>query len=389
MEPVAYLPVVGLAVLVVLAVDRLVARLGDRDPATRRPRAPRVGSGGPGFGDIVEIFQPTARFRHEEAERQRHDLVQPGDADPHWTVDLEHGTVLVPAEPGATGATGTAATTRAAGRQEPAGDRPPTTPRHRPRLAEVADGVWVATPRTWMTTSTVVVGPDGRCLVVDPALDVDEVTDLAAEIARRGWTPVVGFSTHPHWDHVLWTAGLGRGPRWATPIGARRAATEHEALRHECDAQSPGHDHALTGRLTPLPDGSAAVPWDGLRAVVVPYPAHCTGSAALVLPGAAVLIAGDMLSDLEIPLLDETSADPVGDYRTALEVLEAAATRYDVRQVVPGHGTVGDAAELRRRIAADRTYLDALTAGRAPEDPRLADPEQAAEHKRQVQRHRT
>lgn len=312
--------------------------------------------------------------------------MQPGDADPHWTVDLERGTVLVPAETGATGAT---ATTRATGRLEPVGDRPPTTAPHRPRLAEVADGVWVATSRTWATTSTVVVGPDGRCLVVDPALDVDEVTDLADEIAGRGWTPVVGFSTHPHWDHLLWTAGLGRGPRWATPIGAGRAATEHEALRRECDAQSPGHDHALTGRLDPLPDESTAVPWDGPRSVVVPYPAHCTGSAALVLPGSAVLIAGDMLSDLEIPLLDESSADPVGDYRTALEVLEAAATRHDVRHVVPGHGTVGDAAELSRRIAADRTYLDALAAGRSPEDPRLADPGQAAEHARQVQRHRT
>ena len=380
MDPLTYLPIVGLAVLVVLAVDRLVARFGDRDSDRRRPRTPRVGSGGPGFGDIVEIFQPTARYRHEEAERKRHDLVQPGDADPHWTVDLERGTVLVPADPEPSGTTG------GAGPQGLADGPPPATAPRPSRLTEVADGVWVATSRTWATTSTVVVGPDGHCLVVDPALDVDEVTDLAEEITARRWTPVVGFSTHPHWDHVLWTAALGRGPRWATPLAAGHAATEHEALRRACDAQSPGHDHALTGRLTALPDETAAVPWDGQRAVVVPHLAHCTGSAAVVLPEAGVLIAGDLLSDLEIPLLDEAAVDPVGDYRRALEVLEAAATRHDVRHVVPGHGTVGDAAELGRRIAADRAYLDALVDGRSLDDARLDDPRQAAEHARQVQR---
>jgi hydroxyacylglutathione hydrolase len=43
-----------------------------------------------------------------------------------------------------------------------------------------------------------------------------------------------------------------------------------------------------------------------------------------------------------------------------------------VRQVVPGHGHVGDAAELRRRLALDAAYLDALAAGKPADDPRLA-----------------
>ena len=42
-----------------------------------------------------------------------------------------------------------------------------------------------------------------------------------------------------------------------------------------------------------------------------------------------------------------------------------------VRQVVPGHGHVGDASELRRRLALDATYLDAVSAGRPYDDPRL------------------
>lgn len=359
MDPVALLVTVLLAALGLLGVDRLVARFGDR-ATPRRPRSPRVGSGGPGLGDLLEIYQPTARYRHEEVERQRHDLVQPGDADPSWDVDLERGTALPP----------------------------PTDPRLRgDRLSQIADGVWVATARTWATTSTVVVGDDGRCLVVDPALDVDEVQWLAEEIRSRGWTPVGGFSTHPHWDHVLWSTALGDVPRWATPTAVRQAATRLEDLRTDCDAQATGHDHTLTGALTPLADGASAITWGGPRAVVVPYPAHCRGSAALVLTGPGVLVTGDVLSDVEIPLLDGAADDPVGDYRRTLDLLEAVVARYDVRHLVPGHGHVGDAAELRRRIAADRAYLDALVSGTTPDDGRLADAEQAAEHLRQVGQH--
>ena len=75
-------------------------------------------------------------------------------------------------------------------------------------LDQVASRVWVATSATWSTTSTIVVAQDGAALVVDPALTPEELTSLAREISERGWRVVAGFSTHPHWDHVLWSAAL-------------------------------------------------------------------------------------------------------------------------------------------------------------------------------------
>src|SRR6266508_4241187 len=38
---------------------------------------------------------------------------------------------------------------------------------------------------------------------------------------------VAGFSTHPHWDHLLWHARLGAAPRYGT---ARCAATVRDRL---------------------------------------------------------------------------------------------------------------------------------------------------------------
>jgi hypothetical protein len=45
---------------------------------------------------------------------------------------------------------------------------------------------------------------------------------LANDLSDSGQTVVAGFSTHPHWDHLLWHARLGAAPRYGT---ARCAAT--------------------------------------------------------------------------------------------------------------------------------------------------------------------
>ncbi|RYV52615.1 MBL fold metallo-hydrolase [Pengzhenrongella frigida] len=253
----------------------------------------------------------------------------------------------------------------------PAAGRPAAPMRE---LTEVAPGVWTATAEIWTSLTTVVVGDDGACLVVDPGITVAEVAALARAIRDRGWSVAAGFSTHPHWDHLLWAAELGDGPRWATRRGAEHALADRPDVLAKTEAAAPGHDRDLTGMVQPLPDGASTLPWDGPRVVVVGHEAHCPGHAGLVIPHAGVLLAGDMLSDLEIPLLDVEAVDPIGDYRTALDALESAAREHGVDVLVPGHGHVGNAAELARRLQADRAYLDGLVAGRTSTDPRLALP---------------
>lgn len=251
-------------------------------------------------------------------------------------------------------------------------------------LVDVAPGVAVATADIWTTTSTVVGDGAGGCLVVDPGVTVDDVDGLADAVAGRAWRVTAGFSTHPHWDHVLWSTRLGAGPRWATPRACAVAQETLDAIRRDTDADAPGHDHSLTGHLTPLPDGVATLPWPGPRAIVLPYRAHCPGSAALVLPDLGVLCAGDLLSDGEVPLLDLDSPDPVGDHLAALDVLDRAIAEHDLRVLVPGHGTVTDAAGARARAERDRAYLRALMTGGPVVDERLADPWVAAQHERQL-----
>lgn len=234
-------------------------------------------------------------------------------------------------------------------------------------MREVATGVFVATAELYTTTSTVVVGADGGCLVVDPAVTVADVEAVAGWLSSRRLHAVAGWSTHPHWDHVLWARSLGDVVRYATPRAARYAARERQTLMKEVRESAPGHDLSLVARVEPL--SGAEVDWDGPRTVVVAHDGHAPGHGALFLPQSGVLVAGDMCSDIETPLLDTDATDPLGDYRRGLAALVALP---DVRVVVPGHGQVADGAEFRRRVEADVAYLDALDAGRDPDDPRLA-----------------
>ena len=235
------------------------------------------------------------------------------------------------------------------------------------RLTEIVPGVLVATSSYATTTTTVVVGSSGGCLLIDPAVTVADLAELAGELSELGLRPTVAWSTHPHWDHVLWSAELGHAPRYAAPAAVSLAETERDGMIDYLETSAPGHDLSLIGRLQPL--DASAIPWDGPTAKVIVHDGHAPGHGAVFLPDSGVLVAGDMCSDMEVPLLNTVAADPLGDYRTGMERL-AAVPR--VRQVVPGHGHVGDASEFRRRLALDAGYLDAITTGKPADDPRLA-----------------
>ena len=102
---------------------------------------------------------------------------------------------------------------------------------------------------------------------------------------------------------------------------------------------------------------------------IIEHQAHAPGHAALLIEERGVLVAGDMLSDILMPFLDLEAADPLGDYLEALRLFESVAD--DVDAVIPGHGSVGGAEQLRARIEQDRAYVQALLDGGVPDDPRV------------------
>jgi glyoxylase-like metal-dependent hydrolase (beta-lactamase superfamily II) len=243
-------------------------------------------------------------------------------------------------------------------------------------LRQVAEGVLIHESEFCQSNAVVVRGRAG-VLLIDPGVQGHEMACLADDLGELGETVVAGFSTHPHWDHLLWHAGLGAAPRYGT---ARCAGTVRDRLS---DAGAKARiaelipaDIAeqvpldLLGLITGLPAEMAQIPWDGPHVRIVEHQAHAPGHAALVIEERGVLVAGDMLSDVLIPMLDVNgTADPIEDYLAALRLIEGVAGDVDV--VVPGHGSVGGADQVRARIELDRAYVHALRDAQVPGDPRV------------------
>jgi glyoxylase-like metal-dependent hydrolase (beta-lactamase superfamily II) len=244
-------------------------------------------------------------------------------------------------------------------------------------LRQVADGVLVHESEFCQSNAVVVQGRAG-VLLIDPGVLGEEMAALADDLRELGQPVVAGFSTHPHWDHLLWHPRLGEAPRYGT---ARCATSARDQL------SDPGAKARIAARLIPpdiaeqvpldllgliagLPAETDQVPWDGPRVRVIEHQAHAPGHAALLIEERGVLVAGDMLSDVLIPMLDVNgAADPVEDYLAALRLLEDAAGHVNV--LVPGHGSVGGADQVRARIDQDRAYVRALRGARFVSDPRV------------------
>jgi glyoxylase-like metal-dependent hydrolase (beta-lactamase superfamily II) len=241
-------------------------------------------------------------------------------------------------------------------------------------LTQVAEGVLVHQSELIQNNAVVVEGRAG-VLLVDPGLTSDEMTCLAQDLSEAGRPVVAGFATHPDWDHVLWHPALGDAPRF----GTARCADFMRDVRSQVDWQARVTEGLppeiadevpldLFGLITGLAIGADRLPWDGPPVRIIEHPAHAPGHAALLVEERGVLVAGDMLSDVLVPMLDD-SADPIEDYLAGLRLLEAVAD--DVPVVVPGHGSVGGTGQARARIEQDRAYVHALRDGRTPDDPRL------------------
>jgi glyoxylase-like metal-dependent hydrolase (beta-lactamase superfamily II) len=229
------------------------------------------------------------------------------------------------------------------------------------RVLALHQDVVVAISRIYQTTATLVRhGDAGEAFLIDSPILPDEL-ELLPAVARQAGFAVAGvLATHADWDHVLGRLAFDVPLGVAESTGAALQADLGAAQR----ALRAFDDEFYVSRPAPLALGAwQALPVPGRLGVggeeleLHDVRGHTPEGMAVVVPWARVLIAGDHLSPVEIPVLGDFPGAP-GFYLDTLDRLEAAIDGVD--WVVPGHGEPLDAERALAILREDRAYLQAL-----------------------------
>lgn len=219
--------------------------------------------------------------------------------------------------------------------------------------------VVVVTSRIFQTTCTL-VRSGGEAFCIDSPVLPDELEILPgiAEQARFG---VVGLlATHADWDHLLGAYAFAEAALGVAESTAERLAQEPGAAQR---ALRDFDDEHYVQRPRPLGIGEVqALPVPGRCAIgeeeleLHAAGGHTADGMAVAIPWADVLVCGDFLSPVEIPML--SAGGSLETYLATLDRLESLIA--GATSVVPGHGEPLDGTRALAILREDRAYLEHL-----------------------------
>ena len=232
------------------------------------------------------------------------------------------------------------------------------------RVVSLTADVLVATSREWQTNCTAIrSGEEG--FVIDSPIFPDELEVLPSVLEQAGF-PVSGLlATHGDWDHVLGRlafqgAALGVAETTAAHLTGEPGAAQRE-LRAWDEEHYVERGPLSLGQVQALPvPGHVGLGEHELE--LHPTDGHTADGMAVWAPWERVLVCGDYLSPVEIPMLS-----PGGSRDAYLATLRRLEPLVDAAAyVVPGHGDVLEGARAAAILREDVNYLAKLPDGELP-----------------------
>lgn len=230
------------------------------------------------------------------------------------------------------------------------------------RTVSVHPDAIVVTSLLWRTTATALRAGE-EAMLLDAPYFPDELELLPTVLSQAGFSVDALLATHGDFDHLLGRLAfpaLALGVAESTALRLRAAPGEAQRELRDADAEN------YVARPRPLSLGSVqSLPVPGrldlgeeeleLHATA----GHVPDGMAVLAPWLGVLVVGDYLSDVEIPLLG--SGGDVGEYRATLARLAPLVERCET--IVPGHGSPHERPRALELLDEDAAYLDALERG--------------------------
>lgn len=224
-------------------------------------------------------------------------------------------------------------------------------------------GVIVARSVKWQTTCTLLHHGD-ETFIVDSPVFPDELDALPGILGQAGWGLSGLLATHGDWDHLLARLAFPEAPLGVAETTAARLRAEPGVAQRRL-RELDEDDYVVRER--PLSLGSVqALPVPGKLELgagdgapeleLIPADGHTADGMAVWAPFARVLVAGDYLSPVEIPMIS------AGGSRNAYvaTLLRLAPYVEQADYVVPGHGAPIDGQRALAILREDVKYLESL-----------------------------
>ncbi|MGO4696425.1 MBL fold metallo-hydrolase [Paenibacillus sp. 2TAB26] len=213
----------------------------------------------------------------------------------------------------------------------------------------------------YQTTATV-IQTEEMVLIVDPnwlAGEVEAIKEYVNEI--KGDRALYLLFTHGDFDHII---GYQAFPD-ATTIGS--TGLQHHPQKEEKLEMIRDFDRKnYIARNYPIafPSLDIIIKEDGQQLHVGDTtmtfylaPGHTEDGLITIVEPLGIMIAGDYLSDFELPFIYQSAKA----YNHTLEKAGCIFATHSVRLLIPGHGkATADSSEMKRRLAMASDYLKRL-----------------------------
>jgi glyoxylase-like metal-dependent hydrolase (beta-lactamase superfamily II) len=215
--------------------------------------------------------------------------------------------------------------------------------------------------RFCQTTCTAVrAGDEG--FVIDSPVYPDELDALGGVLEQAGF-PVSGLlATHGDWDHLLGRlafpeASLGCGESTARRLAAEPGDAQRELRRFDEEQYIDDRRPLALAAIQALPvPGRLSLGEAELE--LRPADGHTADGTAFFIPWLEVLVCGDYLSPVEIPMISPGGS--LDAYVATLERLRPLVER--AQTIVPGHGQPLERTRALTILEEDAAYLSAVRA---------------------------
>jgi len=229
---------------------------------------------------------------------------------------------------------------------------------------DLGDGILVRQSKAFAMNSVVLANTE-HTILVDPGIMPSEMDDLAGLVREAEPGETTLFFTHAHWDHVLGRPWWPKAKTLAHDRFAAEVKAERASILADIENLAEEHGERWTKGFEPFaPDlavsGLKFLPLGPWRLVLRDAPGHSSSQLSCHLADHSLLLAADMLSDIEPPILD----GPCAPYRATLEALQLLAQNGAIETLIPGHGSIARGREaVLARFRTDLVYLDTLERG--------------------------